>query len=527
MSNQKVFRAVGYTRISSSRQINNESPETQRDSIKRYADANDIEIVKWFYDEAASAKTADREQLQALLKYVRSQNGTIDFVVVYKMSRASRNLESYFRDVRFVLAKMGAQVRSATEPIDDTPGGRFMEGVHVLTAQYENDTKAEYTKDNMKALAAQGYWQHPPPVGYDMTKISNDTGKLRPSLALNSMSENVGKVLTRFSEGNITQADLTRFADRVGLRSRYGKRLSKDSIGRLLRSATHAGYVRDAHTGYELVSGKHPGIIDEQTYRTNLALLDGLKASRKNQPHLLINPKYPLKGTLICHSCGKPFYASAPRSAGGNQSPRYHCSRSLCRGKARSVASGKTHEVFQNMLKEVKPGDALMRVYKRVLLDEANQQLGALANKTATARRDLETVEQQRQSVLDKFTADQVTPTVFAELLAAVDKKKEIATARLAELESQEEIKEQDIKFAVDIMQTADKQWLKGDVRRRVKFQRMVFPRGVRFDSKVMQFGTEGISPLYRLAANQKGAEAPSESDLVAGAGLEPATSWL
>ena len=57
-----------------------------------------------------------------------------------------------------------------------------MENMLVMLAQYDNEGRAEVTKDNMRSLAHQGYWQHPPVVGYDKHKIHNDIGKLRPTL---------------------------------------------------------------------------------------------------------------------------------------------------------------------------------------------------------------------------------------------------------------------------------------------------------------------------------------------------------
>lgn len=62
-------RVVAYVRISSQRQINNESPVTQRDTIQRYADANNMEIVEWFDDIAKSGKMPSKGWPQDLLKY--------------------------------------------------------------------------------------------------------------------------------------------------------------------------------------------------------------------------------------------------------------------------------------------------------------------------------------------------------------------------------------------------------------------------------------------------------------------------
>lgn len=58
-SNQSVNynkKGLAYIRISSQRQINGESPETQAATIQKYADNEGIEIIDWFYDEAKTGK---------------------------------------------------------------------------------------------------------------------------------------------------------------------------------------------------------------------------------------------------------------------------------------------------------------------------------------------------------------------------------------------------------------------------------------------------------------------------------------
>ena len=160
-------KAVAYIRISSTKQIDNESPVTQREKIQQYADTNNIEILEdgWFFDEAKSGKNTDREALQNMLKFALSYRDRVDHVIVYKMNRASRDIDSYVENVRLVLKSKGITVRSATEHFDDSTMGRFTEMLYVLLGQMDNENKREYTLDNMKALALQGYYQHPPVVG--------------------------------------------------------------------------------------------------------------------------------------------------------------------------------------------------------------------------------------------------------------------------------------------------------------------------------------------------------------------------
>lgn len=321
-----IKRAIGYLRISSSMQINNESEATQRQKIQEYADKNGIQIIKWYYDEAQSGKNADRKELQNLIKFALSHRDKIDHVVVYKMSRASRDAKTYYSEIVSKLYTRGITIRSATETFDDSPGGQFMELLHVGMAQFDNGIKREYTLDNMRSLARQGYYQHPPIIGYDACKIKNPEGKDRPSLKQNDMAEKVRAVLERFSAGDINKAELARYAQDIGLRSRNGKVVGEDSINRMLKHPVYAGYIQDSFTNNERVKGQHPAIISTEIFERNQSLLYG-KNSRKNEVHLKRNELYVLKGTLRCIGCNHRMYASAPRTGNGGYSPRYHCGR--------------------------------------------------------------------------------------------------------------------------------------------------------------------------------------------------------
>ena len=515
-------RAIAYVRVSSIGQKDNESPSTQRLKIKEYAEANNIEIVEWFEDIAKTAKNADRAGMQNLLRFVMKQREQIDHVVFYKMSRASRDAPTYFGDIVKVLRSRGITIRSATEQFDDSPGGRFMQLLHIGMAEFDNGIKSEYTKDNMQNLANQGYYQHPPVVGYVTCKIRNSEGKYRPSLKQNEMAPKVKQVLERFSVGDISKADLTRYAEEIGLRSRYGKVLGRDSINRLLINATYAGLIKDCHTGFEEKPGKHEGIISEATYRRNQLLVHG-QNSRLEEVHLKKNELYVLKGTLRCVECNKIMYASAPRTGNGGHSPRYHCGK--C--QQRSIPARLVHADFQDMLKSIKPTEGTLRLYKEVLIREANNQLGRINKEVEELRGELTDIANKRFAAIDKFTSGDLTKEEKNEYVDALDIRKLDAEARLEDAESVQALRENEIEYAINFIDQVDKQWADASFDLQQKFQKMIFPNGVAYDAQNRRFGTSEISVLYRLADIKKSPQGTRLFNLVAGAGLEPATSWL
>lgn len=76
-------------------------------------------------------------------------------------------------------------------------------------------------------------------------------------------------------------------------------------------------------------------------------------------------------------------------------------------------------------------------------------------------------------------------------------------------------------------MQTVDKQWGLSEIADKLRSRNILFPDGLVYDINSGRFGTNNISPLYRYIPTKKDLPETEKSFLVAGAGLEPATSWL
>jgi site-specific DNA recombinase len=119
--------AVIYVRVSTKEQTENLSLPTQLRACEEYCRRQGYEILERFHEEGESAKTTDRSQLQALLKYCRTHKGKVHFVVVYNLTRFAREKYDHFA-LRAHLKSLGISLRSATEPIDDTSTGKLMEG---------------------------------------------------------------------------------------------------------------------------------------------------------------------------------------------------------------------------------------------------------------------------------------------------------------------------------------------------------------------------------------------------------------
>ena len=475
--------ALGYLRISDKKQIQGESKNTQRATIQTYADRNNIKIIDWFYDEAKSGKNTDREELHKLLRLAVRYKGKIDYVIVYKMNRANRNLESYVMTIKSILGSRGIRMRSATEQFDDSPMGKYIEHTYVMLGELDNDVKRETVIDNMTAIARQGYWQHGPIRGYDKCKIKNSDGNKRPSMSPNQEAELVKKVLMRFNIGDMSEADMVRYATSINLFNRQGKPLTQEVIHTMLTRPEYAGYVHDKFTDYELVDGKHQGIIDTETYwqnqeinkRKNKAYLLGLK-------HHAINEQAPLRRFILCVNCNKHMTSSNP---GGVY--RYYCARKSCR-KTGSVTTSEAHSRFEQVLANITPTEGTLTLLKEILARTAVKELGAINEELSSARARLDEISSTRISAIRK-NLSKVNPMSDddLELLKdSLDEEKLTIMDDITRLESRQTVGEASIDYALNFMRDMSSQWNHAPLELRQKIQSLIFPSGFVYDIKTI-----------------------------------------
>ena len=493
-SDSTQINAVGYLRISDKKQMKGESIANQKASIQNYANANNIKIVEWFKDEAKSGKNADREELQNLIQMALKRKNRISYVIVYKMSRASRDVESYFRDIRSVLAGIGIQIRSATEHFDGSPSGKFLENLYVGMAQWDNDIKREMVVDNMTRIARQGFWQHKPPRGYSICKIRNDEGKPRPSIKPNHDASKIKDVLMRWNRGDINEAQLTRYSASLGLTGETGKPFTQDTIHKLLMNPMYAGYVCDKFTNYERVQGKHDPIITSEVFEENQLIF-----KMKNKAYLLglkhqkTNELFPLRRFVRCPHCNNYMTASRP-----NNSPRYYCHRKSC-AKSGSIMATTLHEQFEKMLKYVTPTEGTIRLMKELLKRQVKQVLGN-QNQIISRKRDaLDVNDAYIQKILNKFINDKITEEQKSTALRGAEAERLILQMELAELENGRVVSEKNIEYALNFMGDISMRWSTASLELKQAFQELVFPNGFAYYIKGGNFITPDISPLYRL----------------------------
>ena len=74
--------------------------------------------------------------------------------------------------------------------------------------------------------------------------------------------------------------------------------------------------------GY-FVRAAHEPLISEELFYQALEVIEG--RGRYYQPKIITKAKYPFRGMLICHCCGKMLTVSTSKGGRGGEYSCYHC----------------------------------------------------------------------------------------------------------------------------------------------------------------------------------------------------------
>ena len=246
----KTKAAVIYTRVSTKEQVENLSLSTQLEACRHYCETHGFTVAATFTDRGESAKTTNRPQFLAMLEHCQKNKGRIDVVVVYNVSRFSRDTHDHL-GVRAQLYKYDVALRSVTEPIDETAVGRLNENLMSVISQFDNDVKAERTVVGMTAALELGRWTHKAPIGY----VNGDKKKGEPSLIHDpERAPLMRRAFELAAEHPLV--DVLNECNRLGLTMRKtGRPVSKQTLSAALRNPLYIGRVNAPKLGVKDVTG--------------------------------------------------------------------------------------------------------------------------------------------------------------------------------------------------------------------------------------------------------------------------------
>lgn len=489
---QASNQAVGYCRVSSTRQVEGTSLESQERLIREYAKREGLTLKRMFIERGESAKTADRTQFNKAIAFSKAKKNNVGYFVVYKLDRFARSQIDHMT-VRSALKRSGVQLRSVTEPINETPVGKAMEGMISVFAEFDNNVRTERTKQGMMERLNAGIWVWPAPIGYHRLpgekNISPDP-KTAPFVRM---------AFEEYGKGVYTYKELSKLLADKGLKTPSGRKPSFQLIKKMLSNPIYYGYIR-SWGGFE---GSFAPIISKDLFESCQKPQDVSKAAHA-APRSVNNPLFPLRKLVVCQQCGKPYTGSVTKGRRGGRYPYYHHYSPGCPNNS-WIPKAKFEKLFTDLLEEITPSEEYLGLLKAEILDCWRKSSKQLDKQNANIRKQLEKLERERQRVFELHRKGVYDDEEFLEQKGVVARMMIEKRGQFVETGLCEEELEECMTHCFQYVKATAPTWinLKNAFEKRLHFQRMIFKDSIPFDGE--RFRTPDLSLIYAINQESKG----------------------
>lgn len=310
-----------YTRVSTAMQVDGYSLEAQKERLIKFAEFQDMEVVREYCDAGKSGKSiTGRPEFQRMLQDVSEERDGVAFILVFKLSRFGRNAADVLNSLQFI-QDYGVNLICVEDGIDSSKdSGKLTITVLSAVAEIERENILVQTMEGRKQKAREGKWNGgQAPFGYDLDSknstlvvneeeaeivriiydkfVHTDMGADAICNYLNQRGYTKKKVrgheLNYFARGLIMKIlDNPVYTGKIA----YGKNVTEKVKG------TRDEYRRVKIDDYLLADGLHEAIVDEETW-------EAAREKRKrtgvkwNKTHSLEH-EHILSGLLKCPVCG-------------------------------------------------------------------------------------------------------------------------------------------------------------------------------------------------------------------------------
>ena len=324
------MKAALYIRVSTEEQVEGFSLQAQRDTLTDYCKKNSIDVFDIYSDEGISGQKENRPQFQRML--TDAGNRMFNIILVHKYDRFARKVELSQR-IRNQLKKSNVNVISITEPIEDSPMGFFVSGLHELLAEYYVRNLSQEVQKGMRKRVSQGLHNGSVPYGYMIDKI---TGGM---IINDEQALIVKKIFEMYNDGYGSVQIANWLNDNEISSAIPGAHWNHYAILYILKNVKYIGYIK--HAG-EIYQGTHTPIIDRGTFDLAQRYLTDRYIPR--EPKGKNATKYMLLGLLRCGVCGKRMIIDVSQRYSKDRSKKAYYYYYVCTGnKHRETINRCTH----------------------------------------------------------------------------------------------------------------------------------------------------------------------------------------
>lgn len=475
-------KGIIYCRVSSAEQIDGTSLESQQRMCTEYANRENIDVVQVFIEKGESAKSANRTEFIKAISFCSDKRNKVNCFIVYKLDRFARNQLDHVT-VRETLRKHGIDLKSVTEPINESSTGKLMEGILASFAEFDNSVRTERSVGGMKERIKQGIWVWQAPLGY-----------YRPSKGSNiavdySYAPLIKTMFEQYAKGTYTFETLAIFMTKQGFKTRTNKKPCPQLMEKMIKNPLYCGLIR---VWGEEFKGNFEPIIDK-------ILFDECQSGKKKKSHICPrtsrNAHFPLRRLIICDECQEPLTGSTSTGRHGVKYSYYHHHKQTC-PHAQFIPKEDFEQKFIEYLDGITPDIKYEEAFKAIVMEIWKGNYKKLDENNVRARHELDKLEQERQKIFDLHRRGVYSDEDFLVQKNLVNSKIDEKHNLINDSRLEEFNMEEALSYCFDFVRNTSKQWLGMNYDGKLRFQKIIFDENVIFDGK--KFGTANLSFVYK-----------------------------
>ena len=405
---------VIYARYSSRGQTE-QSIEGQLRVCYKFAEENDIAIVKVYVDRAKTAQNDMRPDFQRML--ADSAKKTFDYVIVYAVDRFSRDDGDYGYDKK-LLRQNGVKLLSATETIgtnadgSENLGGILTEGLLVALAKYYSRELSKKVKRGQYETLQKGTF-----LGGSLLYGFYVENKV---IRINEDQANVvRKMFKMYSEGR-TAFDIASYLNNKGVTNQKGKPFVPNTIMNMLKNSKYIGMFK---YGDYLIEDYYPPIVDKQIFEN---VQEKIILNKRSPARLKAKELYMLSSKLYCGYCKTLMTGESGTGRNGTIHHYYKCfGRKKKNGCTKKSLPKRYLEdlVIEATLQHVLSPNIINSITEQILYLQEKQQY---TEEVTLLRKELKQIETHIDNLLVAIKNGIITDSTKNELLSLEKSKKEL-----------------------------------------------------------------------------------------------------
>ena len=340
-----------------------------------------------------------------------------------------------------MLRKMGVQVVSINEPVEDTTTGKLMEAIIESMDEFYSVNLGDEVTRGMRESASRGFHvgSHTP-FGYRRIKV-HDGGKERPKLEIEPDQAHIVKRMFEQLAIGKGLTDIVKDLNREGISGPKGNGWSKTTIHKILTNPVYTGVlVWEKSSMRNLqpirVNDVWEAIIDTATFEKAQATLSS-RAFINTHPQRSAS-HYFLSGLAKCGYCGKALVGQDAKSGKFNY---YVCGTLLKKGsgscKSHYLNSRKFERIVIDKIKEHILTEENLRELVRLVNEEMDTAFSEHRDQLDSVLKEIAEVNRRLDRLYDAIETGKVTLDDLSQRIKQLKEQKVKLESQKWELEWQ------------------------------------------------------------------------------------------